>query len=438
MSIFEKIREAKAKAGQAKGPAEKSLRHTEGPVETPESHAEGPAGTASASASASASAPEQPERRPFGLRMPLRRTSTSAIPADVIVRDAPPAEVEIGPFMDLSAAPFDDDDEDGADEDDEADDDEADEDGADDDDEIEESVPVSFGGFEIVEPPLPPEAPKRLRLRPMAVKPVKPVDPKPVQPVPSHGPSVSVKSVPTVPTVPKPTEQKPVISANSPLGRLKALSQPGEIQREKAAAEFGQKLMAAPVTPIIKATGLSMPRADGGTGGTGGTGLSPAAREFIATATVEKVYTVEAYLADWAELPDLDDNADDIDIFAFNQARRYLIERACDRIAQIFTTELDGLAITAAADPSVTEISNIVKLTFLRVKNAPGAYAMLDLADRAQLIKGMRAMAAKRNATVKGRKPGVAKEVSMHMESLGIGIDDDGMATGFDLLAFGD
>jgi hypothetical protein len=85
---------------------------------------------------------------------------------------------------------------------------------------------------------------------------------------------------------------------------------------------------------------------------------------------------------------------------------------------------MDGLSVGIANDKAITEISNLVKLTFLRVKQAPGAFKVLDLTEQAQLIKGMRIMAARRQHMVANKKPREAEAASAALEAMGIQNDD--------------
>jgi len=329
-----------------------------------------------------------------------RVTAQAKLPPNVRVEPAPEPEIDFDSMQGMESGEYDEDDDD-------------DDDGADDAYLIGDGEPE-----ETTVPAAVPVAPPPARLRLSAGQRTK---------EPAHLSAPSAPSDAPAPTRAEPAPRAPrapVIDPSSPLGRLRAASIPGHAQTAKDAAE------------VTKSTSLGMTLPKSGQSAAM-SGLSANAREFIEDAKVEKIYSVEQYLADWRELDDLPDDADHVDLEKFNNERAEIIRKACARIQQIFDAELKGLSVAAAGDFSLTEISNIVKLTFLRVKETPGAYAVLDLADRAQLIKGMRAMAAKRNSSVKNVRPKEAEKLSQALDAMGIGAEDDADFGGFDLTGFG-
>lgn len=174
-------------------------------------------------------------------------------------------------------------------------------------------------------------------------------------------------------------------------------------------------------------------------------GLTAPARPQIAQSGAEvlaaaeaRIYSPEEFMSDWEELPDLPPDADQVDGHEFDASRAGLLRTVSARLDQIFRTELSGLAVAAASDHSILELSQLVYLTFQRVKEAPGAWAMLDLADKAQVIKALKAMAAKRHESAKTRKPREAAALSMSLEEMAnpiagetSGLDTSGMDFGF-------
>ena len=174
-------------------------------------------------------------------------------------------------------------------------------------------------------------------------------------------------------------------------------------------------------------------------------GLTAPARPQIAQSGAEvlaaaeaRIYSPEEFMSDWEELPDLPADADQVDGHEFDASRAGLLRTVTARLDQIFRTELSGLTVAAASDHSILELSQLVYLTFQRVKEAPGAWAMLDLADKAQVIKALKAMAAKRHESAKTRKPREAAALSMSLEEMAnpiagetSGLDTSGMDFGF-------
>lgn len=154
-------------------------------------------------------------------------------------------------------------------------------------------------------------------------------------------------------------------------------------------------------------------------------------------------YSPEQFFEEWNELDDeIRRHPDGAEIDAaemqvFTERRADLLRKVCARIEEIFVTELNHLSVEKASDFAIKELSQMIKLTFMRVQDAPAAYAMLVKKDRAKLIKGMRAMAAKRNAAVKSRPPQAAKALSNSLENMTAtlpdGMLDDAADAGFDM-----
>lgn len=104
-----------------------------------------------------------------------------------------------------------------------------------------------------------------------------------------------------------------------------------------------------------------------------------------------------------ADLQEVENNIDEDDEDELNRRRAEILTAGAHRIEEIFATELAGLEIEDASDYALKEMSQISKLTFMRVKSAPIAWKLMDRADQASLIKAMRAMAAKRESAVTSR-----------------------------------
>lgn len=135
------------------------------------------------------------------------------------------------------------------------------------------------------------------------------------------------------------------------------------------------------------------------------TNITAAAR----TATVpppgyEPSYSAEDFMLDWENLERAGGPTPDEQAAVFR--------KAVARIRQIFTHELEGLTIAQASTKAITDLSAMVNLTFLRVKDAPSAWAMLDRVDKSAVIEAQRIMARKRNSVVKSNGKKAAAEIS--------------------------
>lgn len=211
------------------------------------------------------------------------------------------------------------------------------------------------------------------------------------------------------PTAPEPAPEKPKFVA-------------------PAGSQIAKMLAAKNATSSFEASGLALPARPQ---------IAQSGAEVLAAAE-SRIYSPEEFMSDWEDLPDLPSDADQVDGHEFDASRAGLLRTVSARLDQIFRTELSGLTVAAASDHSILELSQLVYLTFQRVKEAPGAWAMLDLADKAQVIKALKAMAAKRHESAKTRKPREAATLSMSLEEMAnpiagetSGLDTSGMDFGF-------
>ena len=254
----------------------------------------------------------------------------------------------------------------------------------------------------------------------------------PVVPAPSPA-SRTLSALPTLaPKRAQPTvapETPPAAPAEEPA----ALAAP-EPAPEKpkfvapAGSQIAKMLAAKNATSSFEASGLALPARPQ---------IAQSGAEVLAAAEA-RIYSPEEFMSDWEDLPDLPPDADQVDGHEFDASRAGLLRTVSARLDQIFRTELSGLSVAAASDHSILELSQLVYLTFQRVKEAPGAWAMLDLADKAQVIKALKAMAAKRHESAKTRKPREAATLSMSLEEMAnpiagetSGLDTSGMDFGF-------
>lgn len=146
-------------------------------------------------------------------------------------------------------------------------------------------------------------------------------------------------------------------------------------------------------------------------------------------------YSPQEFLDEWNELEAQDpENVTEDD-------RAELLRKACARICELYDQEMEALRTGSANDMSMMELSQLVKLAFVRVKESPAAWAMIDRSDKAKVIKGIIAMAQKRNSAVKGRKPKDADALSSSFASAAA-VEDAGaeelasLMGGFDLGSF--
>ena len=122
------------------------------------------------------------------------------------------------------------------------------------------------------------------------------------------------------------------------------------------------------------------------------------------------VYTPQQFLEDWNETDEEDPEVD--------KARAELLRKVAARLQQIYTAEMDKLTAATANVKTMEEITQLVKLTFLRTRNSGSAWAILDRVDKAAVIQGMALMAQKRNSSVRSRKPREADAMSNALEDM--------------------
>lgn len=169
------------------------------------------------------------------------------------------------------------------------------------------------------------------------------------------------------------------------------------------------------------------------------TSRPPAANSEITAAAQSAVaagegYSPQEFLDDWQHLDAM--NEDDVT----DDDRAALLRKAVQRINELFAAEMAALRTGAANDLSMLEMSQMIKLAFVRVKESPAAWAMLDKTDRAAVIRGIIATAQKRNSAVKSRKPKDADALSASFSGAADVLDEavDAFAGAFDGFSFGD
>lgn len=140
-------------------------------------------------------------------------------------------------------------------------------------------------------------------------------------------------------------------------------------------------------------------------------------------------YSPEEFLQEWNQLDADDDSTID--------DRTVLLRKACAEIQRLYEHEVEGLRTGAANDLSIVELSQLIKLTFIRVKDSPAAWAMLDRTDKSAVVKAIIAMATKRNSAVKSRKPKDAAAMSASLDAAGDPAVD-AVADAFAGIDFGD
>ena len=131
------------------------------------------------------------------------------------------------------------------------------------------------------------------------------------------------------------------------------------------------------------------------------------------------VYSPAQFHEDWNNTQDDDEGA--------NETRAELVRKVAARLQQIYSTEMEKLTASVASVKTMEEITMLVKLTFLRVRDCEHAWNVLDRMDRGAIIQGMALMAQKRNSAVRSRKPREATAMSNAMEDMvsgGISIED--------------
>lgn len=256
------------------------------------------------------------------------------------------------------------------------------------------------------------------------------------QPMPASpaSPAARLRALSALPTL-APKRAQPTVAPETPPAEEPAApapAAPAAPEKPKfvapAGSQIAKMLAAKNAASSFEASGLTAPAR---------TQIAQSGAEVLAAAEA-RIYSPEEFMSDWEELPDLPADADQVDGHEFDASRAGLLRTVTARLDQIFRTELSGLTVAAASDHSILELSQLVYLTFQRVKEAPGAWAMLDLADKAQVIKALKAMAAKRHESAKTRKPREAAALSMSLEEMAnpiagetSGLDTSGMDFGF-------
>lgn len=224
-------------------------------------------------------------------------------------------------------------------------------------------------------------------------------------------PSPASRALSALPTLAPKRAQPTVAPETPPVEEPAALAAPAPEKPKfvaPAGSQIAKMLAAKNATSSFEASGLALPARPQ---------IAQSGAEVLAAAEA-RIYSPEEFMSDWEDLPDLPSDADQVDGHEFDASRAGLLRTVSARLDQIFRTELSGLSVAAASDHSILELSQLVYLTFQRVKEAPGAWAMLDLADKAQVIKALKAMAAKRHESAKTRKPREAATLSMSLEEM--------------------
>lgn len=223
-------------------------------------------------------------------------------------------------------------------------------------------------------------------------------------------PATAEPDVPHVPHVPSGTLLRRPVKAPAP-----------ETQPEPKSAE-------PPTAPAAPATGMRVPlttpgaalfnslkaRAEGQPvlrAPAAHPGLTPAKQ----LAADNSEFDIAELLNRWPE--DIE-GADDAQQSELNESRAALLSEAAAYMQAKFMHELDEVMIREASDLAINDIAKISKLCFLRVKQSPSAWQLLDQIDRDTLIKGLLASAAKRTSIAKSRKPRDAAQLSGALETL--------------------
>jgi hypothetical protein len=123
----------------------------------------------------------------------------------------------------------------------------------------------------------------------------------------------------------------------------------------------------------------------------GSTELTQMAAEMVAEGTF---FDIRMLMDDW---PNPDDD-DEYDPGTREELRCDYIARAVARLNQLFAEQMDLLKVADAGHPVMAEIARIVKLTYFRVKDAPGAYNILSTSDRSTYVRALIGLGDKRKA----------------------------------------
>ena len=149
------------------------------------------------------------------------------------------------------------------------------------------------------------------------------------------------------------------------------------------------------------------------------TAITAGAAACVEAGSGDVAISPQQFLDEWNALGDDPELVENL-----NEQRVDLLRRVCARLQQIFTAEMDKLTTVYANERSLQELSQLVRLTFIRVKEAPSAWATLDRTEKGAVIQAMAAMAVKRNSAVRNRKSGEAKALSASMETMIVGEGD--------------
>lgn len=118
-------------------------------------------------------------------------------------------------------------------------------------------------------------------------------------------------------------------------------------------------------------------------------------------------FDLQQLFSEWPAVAD--DDEDNVD--ENTETRHSIIADAVARLNTLFTNHLDMLKTADAGHPAITELSQIAKLTMLRLQDAPACYSVLGDGDRSALVRAMMLMASKRQSAALAsmtRKKGAA------------------------------
>jgi hypothetical protein len=230
---------------------------------------------------------------------------------------------------------------------------------------------------------------------------------------PEPAPQVDTPPAPVAPVAPP----APTSGLKAPARRIVGAPTP--------AAPSAPALPAAIPTETPTSGGLKLPSAlaaikdraeNRAAGALSYAGVNPAAR---AAVEAGEVYSATQMLEELSEIDEEIIDEDDSNACAERDlARRDVLAKGAAELQRRFSAELSHLQIAQASDPSIAEIARIVKLTFMRAKSAPAAWAFMDLQDKAAVIQAMRIMADKRQSATKTRKKTDAGEYSKSIETM--------------------
>lgn len=139
-------------------------------------------------------------------------------------------------------------------------------------------------------------------------------------------------------------------------------------------------------------------------------------------ACVEAVaYSAEEYAEDLEAYPESAEEAN-LTEAEYDKGLAAIFSKACKLLEATFASEMSTLSQPTddfnhvlPPDKSL-ELGRIIKLTFLRVRQAPAAYALLDLRDRATLVKAIRVSFGSRAADASSRKSRDNKDLAKTRE----------------------